>query len=47
MEWLAQTPLGRFGRAEEIAAAIAFLSSDDAGYITGADLGVNGGTAMG
>lgn len=46
-EWLAQTPLGRFGRAEEIAATIAFLSSDDAGYITGADVGVNGGTAMG
>ncbi len=46
-EWLAQTPLGRFGRAGEIAAAVAFLCSDDAGYVTGADVGVNGGTAMG
>ncbi|MGD1032058.1 MAG: SDR family oxidoreductase [Opitutaceae bacterium] len=46
-EWLSQTPLGRFGRAEEIAATVAFLCSDDAGFVTGANLNINGGTAMG
>ncbi|MFE2042350.1 SDR family NAD(P)-dependent oxidoreductase [Streptomyces sp. NPDC059477] len=36
-------PLGRIGRGEEIATAIAFLLSDDASYITGAHLAVDGG----
>ncbi len=36
-------PLGRFGRAEEVAEAAAFLASDRAGYITGQVLAVNGG----
>ncbi|MFO7718533.1 MAG: 3-oxoacyl-[acyl-carrier-protein] reductase [Thermodesulfobacteriota bacterium] len=36
-------PLQQFGRAEDIAAAVAFLASDEAGYITGQVLGVNGG----
>jgi NAD(P)-dependent dehydrogenase (short-subunit alcohol dehydrogenase family) len=36
-------PLGRFGRADEIAATIAFLASDDAGYITGVTVTVDGG----
>jgi 3-oxoacyl-[acyl-carrier protein] reductase len=36
-------PLGRMGRAEEVAAAIAFLCSDEASYITGQTLRVNGG----
>ena len=36
-------PLGRTGRPEEVAAAIAFLCSDEAGYITGQTLRVNGG----
>jgi 3-oxoacyl-[acyl-carrier protein] reductase len=40
-------PLGRFGTDREIAAAIAFLASDEAGYITGQVLGVNGGMHMG
>jgi len=38
-----QTPLGRIGRPEEIAEAIAFLISDRASFITGQTLGVNGG----
>lgn len=36
-------PLGRIGSAEEVAAAVAFLASADAGYITGHTLAVNGG----
>ena len=40
---LQAVPLGRTGRTEEVAAAVAFLCSDDASYITGQTLGVNGG----
>jgi 3-oxoacyl-[acyl-carrier protein] reductase len=39
-------PLGRFGTAQEVAAAVAFLASPGAGYITGATLDVNGGMLM-
>ena len=38
-----QTPLGRLGRSEEIAATVAFLASDDASYMTGQSVEVNGG----
>ena len=39
-------PAGRPGRPEEIAATVAFLLSDDAAYITGQTLHINGGMAM-
>jgi 3-oxoacyl-[acyl-carrier protein] reductase len=45
-EIVARTPLGRFGTTEEIANAVAFLASDEAGYITGQVLAVDGGLVM-
>jgi 3-oxoacyl-[acyl-carrier protein] reductase len=41
----AQIPLGRLGSASDIAFSVRFLASDEAGYITGATLDVNGGIA--
>ncbi|WP_386681391.1 3-oxoacyl-[acyl-carrier-protein] reductase [Loktanella sp. R86503] len=43
---LGQIPAGRMGNAEEIAAAVLYLSSKEAAYVTGATLHVNGGMAM-
>jgi 3-oxoacyl-[acyl-carrier protein] reductase len=43
---LGQVPLGRLGSADEVAHAVAFLASPQAGYITGAELHVNGGMYM-
>jgi NAD(P)-dependent dehydrogenase (short-subunit alcohol dehydrogenase family) len=46
-EWIRQTPMRRFGQPEDVASAIAFLASEEASYITGAVLNVNGGLVMG
>lgn len=43
---LAQVPAGRMGEPSEIAAAVVYLASDEAGYVTGATLHINGGMAM-
>ncbi|RUP14198.1 MAG: SDR family oxidoreductase, partial [Methylobacterium sp.] len=45
--YLAGVPMGRFGRPEEIAAAIAFLMSDGAAFMTGQTLYVDGGASIG
>jgi 3-oxoacyl-[acyl-carrier protein] reductase len=44
--WAAQVPLGRLGTPEDVAAAVCFLASDEASYITGHVLAVNGGLHM-
>ncbi|WP_226781009.1 3-oxoacyl-[acyl-carrier-protein] reductase [Oceaniglobus trochenteri] len=43
---LAQVPAGRMGEADEIAAAVLYLASNEAAYVTGATLHVNGGMSM-
>lgn len=44
--WAAQVPLGRLGSTADVAAAVCFLASDEAAYITGQVLAVNGGMYM-
>jgi len=39
-------PMGRFGLPQDIAAAVAFLASEDAGFVTGQVLSVSGGLTM-
>lgn len=43
---LGRIPLGKMGEAKDVAAAVAYLSSDEAAWVTGATLHVNGGMAM-
>ena len=43
---VAKIPVGRLGQASEIARAVVFLSSDDAGFVTGSTLSINGGQHM-
>jgi acetoacetyl-CoA reductase len=46
MKILPQIPVGRLGLPEEVAALVAFLCTDEAAFITGADLAINGGMHM-
>jgi 3-oxoacyl-[acyl-carrier protein] reductase len=45
-DWAGQIPLGRLGSVDDVAAAACFLASDEAAYITGHVLAVNGGMYM-
>jgi 3-oxoacyl-[acyl-carrier protein] reductase len=45
-DWSAQIPVGRIGSPDDVAAAVCFLASDEAAYITGQVLAVNGGMYM-
>jgi 3-oxoacyl-[acyl-carrier protein] reductase len=45
-DWVSKVPLARFGSAEDVAAAVCFLASDEAAYITGQVIAVNGGMYM-
>jgi acetoacetyl-CoA reductase len=43
---VARIPVGRLGKAEEIARGVAFLVGEDAGFVTGSTLSINGGQHM-
>jgi 3-oxoacyl-[acyl-carrier protein] reductase len=46
-DWVTKTPLGRIGQPSEIASVVAFLASDDASFITGQTIVVDGGATTG
>ena len=46
-EYRKQIPAGRYGSAEEVAGVVAWLAGDEAGYISGAVIPVDGGLGMG
>jgi len=46
VDWSAEIPLGRLGSVDDVAAAACYLASDEASYITGHVLAVNGGMYM-
>ena len=43
---VARIPVGRLGHAEEIARGVVFLTAEDAGFVTGSTLSINGGQHM-
>ncbi|SCU86406.1 hypothetical protein CNECB9_4570016 [Cupriavidus necator] len=43
---LPQFPVGRVGKPEEVAALVAYLRSEDAAYVTGSNIAINGGQHM-
>jgi acetoacetyl-CoA reductase len=43
---VAKIPVGRLGKAEEIARGVLFLVADDAGFVTGSTMSINGGQHM-
>ena len=43
---LPQIPLGRLGEPDEVAALVAYLASDEAAFVTGANIAINGGQHM-
>jgi 3-oxoacyl-[acyl-carrier protein] reductase len=45
-EYIRQTPMGRLGLPEDVAGAVAYLASDEAGFITGVNVAVSGGKTM-
>jgi meso-butanediol dehydrogenase/(S,S)-butanediol dehydrogenase/diacetyl reductase len=45
-EWVNNIPLKRVGKAEDVAGLVTFLASDDAAYITGQTINVDGGLFM-